>query len=107
VYARLTTKNARQKNGGAHRSIAMAALRILIATALLCAGFSGVIRMSDRTAKKSRRYLRDTYKDKVNGAATLALRREIFRLARNRDILGAVVIAETIALIIMGVILWV
>jgi hypothetical protein len=57
--------------------------------------------MSVRKNKK----LRKEFREKINNAATLTLRREIFRLARNRDVLGIVTIAEAIVIIILGIVL--
>ncbi|GMO44172.1 MAG: hypothetical protein Pg6C_06060 [Treponemataceae bacterium] len=54
---------------------------------------------------KINKKIRKEFREKINGAATLALRREIFRLARNRDILGVVAIAEAIVIIILGIML--
>jgi type IV secretory pathway component VirB8 len=55
--------------------------------------------MSHKQSKKMRKGLRE----RINNAATSVLRREIFRLARNRDILGIVVIVETITIVILGI----
>jgi hypothetical protein len=52
--------------------------------------------MSNRTDKKIRRGIRK----KVNDISTLSLRKEIFRLARNRDILGLLLIGESLAFLI-------
>jgi hypothetical protein len=52
--------------------------------------------MNNREIKKWRKQ----YRKKINDMTNLALKKEIFRLARNRDTLGIVVIALTIALII-------
>jgi len=49
-----------------------------------------------KTAKK----LRKMYRKKIDSMAVLDLKREIFRLARNRDILGIVVIFLSILLLI-------
>jgi hypothetical protein len=53
--------------------------------------------MNNATAKK----LRKQYREKINGMATQTLRKEIFRLAKNRDILGVILILENILLIIV------
>jgi hypothetical protein len=53
--------------------------------------------MNDRAAKKFRRGIRH----KINDASMMALKKEIFRLARHRDILGIVSIAEGIAIIVL------
>ncbi|GHU66539.1 hypothetical protein FACS189447_07610 [Spirochaetia bacterium] len=53
--------------------------------------------MNHRVVKK----LRKQYRDKINGIATRDLRKEIFRLARNRDILGIILILENIFFIIL------
>lgn len=47
---------------------------------------------------------RTAFQRRINSAADAALRREIFRLARIRDILGIIVIIETI---ILGVMLFI
>jgi hypothetical protein len=52
--------------------------------------------MSNRTEKKIRRGIRK----KVNDMSLLALRKEIFRLARNRDVLGLIIIFESLAFLI-------
>jgi hypothetical protein len=49
--------------------------------------------------------LRKQYRDKINGIATRGLRKTIFRLARQRDILGIILIAESIILVILFLIL--
>jgi hypothetical protein len=48
--------------------------------------------------------LRKQYREKINGIAMRDLKKEIFRLARNRDILGIVLIAENI---LFGIILFI
>jgi hypothetical protein len=50
-----------------------------------------------RRLKKIRRGIRR----KINDVSMLALKREIFRLARHRDILEIVAIVESIAIIIL------
>jgi hypothetical protein len=57
--------------------------------------------MSHKRSKKMRKGFREI----INGAATTVLRREIFRLARNRDILGIAVIIETDTVVILGILL--
>jgi hypothetical protein len=52
--------------------------------------------MNNREIKRWRKQ----YRKKINDMTNLALKKEIFRLARNRDTLGIVVIALAIALII-------
>ena len=42
--------------------------------------------------------LRKMYRKKIDSMAVMDLKREIFRLARNRDVLGIVVIILSIAL---------
>ena len=44
--------------------------------------------------------LRKMYRKKIDSLAVMDLKKEIFRLARNRDILGLVVIFLSIALIV-------
>jgi hypothetical protein len=56
--------------------------------------------MSNKAEKKIRRSIRK----KVNDMSMLALRKEIFRLARNRDILGLTLILESLALLIFIII---
>jgi hypothetical protein len=53
--------------------------------------------MNHRVIKK----LRKQYRDKINGIATRDLRKAIFRLARNRDILGIILILENILFVIL------
>jgi len=45
--------------------------------------------------------LRKMYRKQIDGLAMADLKKEIFRLARNRDVLGLVVIGQSIALIIL------
>ena len=56
--------------------------------------------MNEREAKKWRR----GYRKQINAAAHSTLKKEIFRLARQRDILGLVVIGLCIALIVSVII---
>jgi hypothetical protein len=53
--------------------------------------------MNSREAKRWRRRF---YKQ-IDAASNMALKKEIFRLARNRDILGLVAIIEAVLLIIL------
>ena len=53
--------------------------------------------MNNRQAKKWRR----RYFKQIDAASNMTLKKEIFRLARNRDILGLVVIGQAIALAIL------
>jgi hypothetical protein len=53
--------------------------------------------MNSKVIKK----LRKQYREKINGLAMGDLKREIFRLARNRDILGIILIAENILFVII------
>jgi ABC-type long-subunit fatty acid transport system fused permease/ATPase subunit len=62
--------------------------------------------MSNRNEKKRRRFMREKYMEKINGSATLALRREIFRLARIRDILGIAFIISVLVIIALLVLLY-
>jgi hypothetical protein len=50
------------------------------------------------TAKEAKK-LRRQYKKTINGMANVDLRKEIFRLARNRDILGLLLIAAALVII--------
>jgi hypothetical protein len=52
--------------------------------------------MNNRQSKKWRR----RYHKQIDAASNMSLKNEIFRLARNRDILGIVAIAEGVAIII-------
>jgi hypothetical protein len=52
--------------------------------------------MNNRQSKKWRR----RFHKQIDASSNMALKKEIFRLARNRDILGIVAIAEGIALAI-------
>jgi hypothetical protein len=56
--------------------------------------------MSNKTDKKIRRSIRK----KVNDISMLALKKEIFRLARNRDILGLTIILESLVFLIFIII---
>jgi hypothetical protein len=56
--------------------------------------------MNSKVIKK----LRKQYREKINSLAMRDLKNEIFRLARNRDILGIVLIAENI---LFGIILFI
>jgi len=49
---------------------------------------------------KAAKKLRKMYRKKIDSMAVLDLKKEIFRLARNRDILGIIVIALSICSII-------
>jgi hypothetical protein len=62
--------------------------------------------MSNRAEKKRRRIIREKYGEKINGMATLALRREIFRLARVRDVFGIALIVSAIAIIVLSFLLF-
>jgi hypothetical protein len=53
--------------------------------------------MNSKVIKK----LRKQYREKINGLAMRDLKNEIFRLARNKDILGIILIAENILFVIM------
>jgi hypothetical protein len=50
--------------------------------------------------------MREKYKEKIIGAANLALRREIFRIARNRDILGIALIITALVIITLLIFLY-
>jgi hypothetical protein len=52
--------------------------------------------MNNREAKRWRR----RFNKQIDAASNMALKKEIFRLARNRDILGLSLIVETIAVLI-------
>jgi hypothetical protein len=53
--------------------------------------------MNSKVVKK----LRKQYREKINSLAMRDLKKEIFRLARNRDILGIILIAENIVFVIL------
>jgi len=53
--------------------------------------------VSQRQAKKWRR----RYYKQIDALSNMALKKEIFRLARNRDILGIVCIGQGVALAIL------
>jgi len=57
--------------------------------------------MNNRQSKKWRR----GYRKQIDAASNMALKKEIFRLARNRDILGLVVIGQGVVLAILSFIL--
>ena len=62
----------------------------------------------DISVFKGRR-LRNQYKKQLNKVATKEIRKEVFRLARNRDILGIILILENVALIVLfitGIFKW-
>jgi hypothetical protein len=61
----------------------------------------GKRRMNSKVIKK----LRKQYREKINSFAMRDLKNEIFRLARNRDILGIVLIAENIFFAILFIFL--
>jgi hypothetical protein len=63
-------------------------------------------KMSGKTEKRRRRFMREKYTEKINGSATLALRREIFCLARVRDILGLNLIFSVIAIMALSILLF-
>jgi hypothetical protein len=52
--------------------------------------------VNNRIEKKIRRGIRK----KINDMSMMALKKEIFRLARNRDILGLLLIGESLAFLI-------
>jgi hypothetical protein len=56
--------------------------------------------MNTKVVKK----LRKQYREKINSIAMKDLKTEIFRLARNRDILGIVLITENILFVILFII---
>jgi hypothetical protein len=56
--------------------------------------------MNTKVIKK----LRKQYREKINSIAMKDLKTEIFRLARNRDILGIILVAENILFMILFII---
>lgn len=61
--------------------------------------------MNAKQEKKRRKLTREKYREAINGTATASLRREIWRLARARDLVGTLAIVEGIAIIILAVLL--
>ena len=55
--------------------------------------------------KQNLRFMRK-FQDKLNSKANTALRREIFRLARNRDILGIALIVSALVIITLSILLY-
>ena len=55
--------------------------------------------------KQNLRFMRK-FQDKLNSKANTALRREIFRLARNRDILGIALIVSALDIITLSILLY-
>jgi F0F1-type ATP synthase membrane subunit c/vacuolar-type H+-ATPase subunit K len=55
--------------------------------------------MNAKQEKKRRKLTREKYKEAINSVASSALRREIWRLARTRDLIGILAIIEGIAII--------
>lgn len=62
--------------------------------------------MRNKVEKKRRRFMREKFNEKINSDANRALHSEIFRLARNRDILGVLLIAALIAIITLSILLY-
>jgi hypothetical protein len=56
--------------------------------------------MTHKAVKK----LRKQYRKKINSLAMWDLKNEIFRLARNRDILGIILILENILFVVLTLI---
>lgn len=54
-------------------------------------------------SNKKTKQMRKTYRKRIESVADADLRREIFRLAKNRDILGVIAILETVVIITMFV----
>jgi len=54
---------------------------------------------------KAAKKLRKMYRKKIDSLAVMDLKKEIFRLARIRDVLGIVVIILSIALVVSFIIL--
>ena len=61
--------------------------------------------MNAKQEKKRRKLTREKYREAINGVAASSLRREIWRLARARDVVGIIAIVEGIAIIILAVLL--
>jgi hypothetical protein len=62
--------------------------------------------MSEKTQKQRRRFMRETLAEKINGGASRVLKHEIFRLARNRDILGILLIIASVSIITLLILLY-
>jgi len=48
--------------------------------------------MNNKTEKKRRRFFRESFSEKINNDANKLLKIEMYNLARNRDILGVLLI---------------
>jgi hypothetical protein len=62
--------------------------------------------MGNKTEKKRRRFMREKYGEKINSMATITLRREIFRLARIRDILGIALFVSVVVITVLSILLF-
>ena len=65
--------------------------------------------MNNKTEKKRRRFFRDNFAEKINNDANKLLKIELYHIARNRDILGVLLIvaaAVIAALIILLIKHW-
>jgi hypothetical protein len=61
--------------------------------------------MNSKQEKKRRKQTREKYREAINGVAASALRREIWRLARVRDLIGILAIVEGIAIAALAILL--
>jgi hypothetical protein len=66
------------------------------------------VKESGMNRKTEKRRLKSAVKfsERLNSAANLTLRKEIFRLARNRDILGISLIISALAIITLSILLY-
>ena len=62
--------------------------------------------MNNRVEKKRRRFFRENFNEKINNDAGRLLKHEIFRLARNRDILGVLLVIAAAAIITLSILLY-
>jgi len=62
--------------------------------------------MNSRQEKKRRRFFRESFNEKINSDSNKALKLEIFRLARFRDILFIFVLVESAAIITLSILLF-
>jgi len=62
--------------------------------------------MNNRIEKKRRRFMRESLTEKINNDASRLLKSEIFRLARNRDVLGIFLIIAVGVIITLSIFLY-
>jgi len=61
--------------------------------------------MNNRTEKKRRRFFRENFTEKINGDANKLLKIELYHIARNRDILGVLLIIAAAVIVTLSVLL--